>query len=240
MYGEGKSWGGAVPVGPRVLTTLSAAGQVLRASNDGAWTASRPRWAATRAWLGGPIEVIPEREGLARLVARWLRAFGPGTANDLRWWLGSTLGAVRRALADVGAVEVGLDGGSGYLRPDDLEPEGPVGPWAALLPPLDPTTMGWIEREWYVGPYKAQLFDSSGNAGQSAWWDGRIVGGSAPAGERRGAAAAAGGRGLRRAAGPGRGGGAPERLAQRDQGAAPLPFAPLEGGGVTRGGSGRM
>jgi hypothetical protein len=177
VYGEGKSWGGAVPVGPRVLTTLSAAGQVLRASNDGAWTASRPRWAATRAWLGGPIEVMPERAGLARLVARWLRAFGPGTANDLRWWLGSTLGAVRRALADVGAVEVGLDGGSGYLRPDDLEPEGPVGPWAALLPPLDPTTMGWIEREWYVGPYKAQLFDSSGNAGQSAWWDGRIVGG---------------------------------------------------------------
>ncbi|HEX2326468.1 MAG TPA: crosslink repair DNA glycosylase YcaQ family protein, partial [Chloroflexota bacterium] len=63
------------------------------------------------------------------------------------------------------------------LRPDDLEPEGPVGPWAALLPPLDPTTMGWIEREWYVGPYKTQLFDSSGNAGQSAWWEGRIVGG---------------------------------------------------------------
>jgi Winged helix DNA-binding domain len=177
VYGEGKSWGGAVPVGPRVLTILSAAGQVLRASNDGAWTASRPRWAATRAWLGGPIEVMPEREGLARLVARWLRAFGPGTANDLRWWLGSTLGAVRRALADVGAVEVGLDGGSGYVLPDDLEPEGPVGPWAALLPPLDPTTMGWIEREWYVGSYKAQLFDSSGNAGQSAWWDGRIVGG---------------------------------------------------------------
>ena len=26
-YGEGKSWGGQVPVGPRVLTTLSAAGR---------------------------------------------------------------------------------------------------------------------------------------------------------------------------------------------------------------------
>jgi hypothetical protein len=176
-FGEGKTWGGAVPVGPRVLTVLSAQGQIVRASNDGAWTASRPRWASTRAWLGAPIEVLPEREGLARLVARWLRAFGPGTANDVRWWLGSTLGAVRRALADVGAVEVELEGGSGYLLPDDLEEEAPVAPWAALLPPLDPTTMGWIEREWYLGPHKAQLFDSNGNAGQCAWWEGRTVGG---------------------------------------------------------------
>jgi len=24
-------------------------------------------------------------------------------------------------------------------------------PWAALLPALDPTTMGWSERDWYVG-----------------------------------------------------------------------------------------
>jgi hypothetical protein len=178
-FGEGKTWGGAVPVGPRVLTVLSAQGQIVRASNDGAWTASRPRWASTRAWLGEQIEVLPEREGLARLVARWLRAFGPGTANDVRWWLGSTLGAVRRALADVGAVEVELDGGggSGYLLPDDLEEEAPVAPWAALLPALDPTTMGWIEREWYLGPHKAQLFDSNGNAGQCAWWNGRIVGG---------------------------------------------------------------
>jgi hypothetical protein len=35
-YGEGKSWGGQVPVGPRVLTILSAAGRIVRASNDGA------------------------------------------------------------------------------------------------------------------------------------------------------------------------------------------------------------
>jgi hypothetical protein len=177
VYGEGKTWGGAIPVGPRVLTTLSAAGQVVRATNDGAWTVSRPRWASMPAWLGEAVETLPEREGLSRLVARWLGAFGPGTANDLRWWLGSTLGAVRRALADVGAVEVEVAGGSGYLLPDDLDVVGPVEPWAALLPPLDPTTMGWIEREWYVGPHKAQLFDSNGNAGQSAWWEGRIVGG---------------------------------------------------------------
>jgi hypothetical protein len=176
-YGEGKSWGGRVSIGPRVLTTLSAAGRIVRASNDGAWNTSRPRWASMEAWLGEPIPGHGEAEGVAALVERWLRAFGPGTAADIKWWLGSTVGAVRKALADLDAVEVGLDGQSGYLLPDDVQEIDPVEPWAALLPPLDPTTMGWFERDWYLGPHKAQLFDASGNAGPTVWWDGRIVGG---------------------------------------------------------------
>ena len=114
---------------------------------------------------------------MAGLVERWLRAFGPGTVADIKWWLGSTVAAARKALADLGAVEVDLDGQTGYVLPDDLEPTAPVEPWAALLPPLDPTTMGWFERDWYLGPYKAQLFDTNGNAGPTAWWNGRIVGG---------------------------------------------------------------
>jgi Winged helix DNA-binding domain len=176
-YGEGKSWGGQAPVGPRVLTTLSAAGRIVRASNDGRWTTSRPRWASMAAWLGEEIAPVPEAAGVAGLVERWLRAFGPGTAADIKWWLGSTVAAVRKALSSLDAVEVDLDGRIGYLLPDDLEPTAPVGPWAALLPPLDPTTMGWFERDWYLGPYKEQLFDTSGNAGPTVWWDGRIVGG---------------------------------------------------------------
>jgi Winged helix DNA-binding domain len=176
-YGEGKSWGGKVAVGPRVLTTLSAAGRVVRASNDGGWTTSRPRWASTRSWLGEEIAPCAEAEATAALVERWLGAFGPGTAADIKWWLGSTVATVRRALADLDAVEVDLEGSTGYVLPDDLDVAEPVEPWAALLPPLDPTTMGWFERDWYLGPYKEPLFDTSGNAGPTAWWDGRIVGG---------------------------------------------------------------
>ena len=176
-YGEGKSWGGHFPVGPRVLTTLSAAGHIVRASNDGGWAASRPRWASMKSWLGEALAPPPEAEGVAKLVEQWLRVFGPGTAADIKWWLGSTVAAVRRALADLDGVEVDLDGQAGYLLPDDLEATDVVEPWAALLPPLDPTTMGWFERDWYLGPHKSQLFDTSGNAGPTMWWDGRIVGG---------------------------------------------------------------
>lgn len=176
-YGQGKTWGGQIPVGPRVLTTLSAAGRIVRASNDGAWMTSRPRWASMRSWLDEDLAPLTEAEGVASLVEGWLRAFGPGTVADIKWWLGSTLTAVRKALADLDALEVDLDGQTGFLLPDDLEASDPVEPWPAFLPPLDPTTMGWFDRDWYLGPYKAQVFDSTGNAGPTVWWDGRIVGG---------------------------------------------------------------
>jgi len=145
-YGEGKSWGGRLPVGPRVLTTLSATGQIVRASNNGAWPTSRPRWALMKHWLGEPVEAPSEADGVAQLVEQWLRVFGPGTAIDIKWWLGSTAAAVHKALTDLRAVTVGLDGQIGYLLPGDLGETNPLAPWAALLPPLDPTTMGWFER----------------------------------------------------------------------------------------------
>jgi hypothetical protein len=176
-YGEGKSWGGQMPLGPRVLTVLSAAGQVVRGSNNGLWTTSRPRWTSMRSWLGEELASHSEEDSVAGLVGRWLRAFGPGTQADIKWWLGSTVSAVRRALAKLGAVEVDLEGRTGYLLPDDLEVAEPLEGWAALLPPLDPTTMGWFERDWYLGPYKEQIFDANGNAGPAVWWEGRIVGG---------------------------------------------------------------
>lgn len=177
-YGEGRSWAQRIAVGPRVLTVLSAEGRIVRATNDGDWTASRPRWASTASWLGAEIAPRDAASATAGLVARWLRAFGPGTERDITWWLGGTLRAVRAALTELGAVQVALEGGGiGWLLPDDLEPVAAPEPWAALLPSLDPTTMGWAERDWYLGPHRAELFDGAGNAGPTAWWNGRIVGG---------------------------------------------------------------
>jgi hypothetical protein len=37
--------------------------------------------------------------------------------------------------------------------------------------------MGWQARDWYLGPHKQALFDTSGNAGPTIWVDGRIAGG---------------------------------------------------------------
>lgn len=185
VYAPDKPYGGTAPVGPRVLTTLSAGGRILRGPNQGSWNISRPRWVATRRWLGVDPELPAEATARAELVRRWLHAFGPATVADVKWWLGSTVAAARTALADAGAVEVDLHGAPGVALADDLDPVDPVEPWPALLPGLDPTTMGWSERGWYLDPHRGKIFDRNGNGGPTAWWDGRIVGGwnQNPAGE---------------------------------------------------------
>jgi hypothetical protein len=173
----GKRYGGEFPVAPRVLTLLGARGRIVRGPNAGHWRISRPTWLLTERWLDEPPAPHPEAKGYAELVGRWLRTFGPGTTTDIQWWLGGTLTAVRQALADLGAVEVSLDGGmTGWVLPDDLEPQPAVAPWAALLPVLDPTPMGWKERRFYLGDHGARIVDAAGNAGTTAWYDGRIAG----------------------------------------------------------------
>ncbi|HSS25164.1 MAG TPA: winged helix DNA-binding domain-containing protein [Mycobacterium sp.] len=173
----GKRWGGAVPLAPRVLTVLSARGDIVRGPNDGPWTTSRPRWATTAEWLGKLSTTQDAQAAQAELTRRWLRAFGPATAADIKWWFGTTLTSVRRALTDIGAVEVDLHGSPGYALADDLEDEPDVPSWCALLPGLDATTMGWFQRDWYLGEHRAQVFDRNGNAGPTAWCNGRVVGG---------------------------------------------------------------
>jgi len=171
-------WGGPIPVGPRVLTWLGARADLVRGANGGHWRISRPRWTTMADWLGEQPVPLDEHDGYLELVRRWLARFGPGTEDDLTWWLGSTKAAVRRALGALEAVPVSLDGDTtGWLLPDDVEPEPEVEPWAALLPVLDPTTMGWKHRDFYLDPVdRPFLFDTAGNAGTTAWWNGRLVG----------------------------------------------------------------
>ncbi|MEP7736669.1 winged helix DNA-binding domain-containing protein [Nocardioides sp. 31GB23] len=169
--------GGATYAGSRVLTWLGARGEVVRGHSTTHWRQSRPRWTLAEHWLGEPPAALAPAEGYAALVRRWLERFGPATEADLVWWLGATKGAVRAALGAVGAREVDLEGGGpGHLLPDDLEEEPPVEPWAALLPVLDPTVMGWKQRDFYLSEHAAVVFDRNGNAGTTAWWDGRVVG----------------------------------------------------------------
>jgi Winged helix DNA-binding domain len=175
--GSGK-WQAEVSLAPRVLGVLGAEGLVVRGRNEGHWRVSRPAWTLMDRWLGERSARLEPHEGYAELVRRWLFSFGPGTETDIVWWLGATKAVVRRALVDVGAVEVALDdGGTGWVLPDDLEPVDPEPAWAALLPVLDPTSMGWKQRDFYLRPdHTPYLFDTNGNAGSTAWWNGRIVG----------------------------------------------------------------
>jgi hypothetical protein len=173
----GKKYEGDVGMSSRILFVLAAEGRIVRTRPRGSWVSSQHRWSTTERWLGSPLPTVRIEEAQAGLVRRWLGRFGPGSEADLRWWTGLAAREIRRSLQAVGAVEVALDDGVGYVLRDDLGATPPPDPWVALLPALDATTMGWQARDWYLGPHKAPLFDSTGNAGPTIWSDGRIVGG---------------------------------------------------------------
>jgi hypothetical protein len=139
---------------------------------------SRPLWTPMDDWLGAPISRYERREADGELVRSYLRTFGPVTERDLAWWFRASKSAIRQALSDLNAVQVRLERAqTGWVLPDDPDPEPPVEPWAALLPALDATTMGWKDRDFYVDPdFAPAAFDQAANAGTTAWWNGQIVG----------------------------------------------------------------
>ncbi|MGZ8613173.1 MAG: winged helix DNA-binding domain-containing protein [Actinomycetota bacterium] len=183
MFGEGKTWGGTMGVSTRVLFLLATEGRVVRARPLGTWTSGQYRWAPTDRWIDGGLPQVAHDEACAELLRRWLRAFGPATTTDVRWWTGWTARLATSTLAAIEAVEVGLDDGTGWVLPDDLERVATPAPWVGLLPSLDATVMGWKQRDWYLGAHAGELFDRNGNAGPTIWVDGRVVGGWSQAGD---------------------------------------------------------
>ena len=175
--GEGTKWAGTISASTRVLALLAADGHIVRGRPRGSWTSSQYRWAPMSAWLPSDAKEPAAAEARAALVARWLRSYGPGTIADIKWWTGWTVGEVRHALADLDVEEVDLDHGTGVVLAEDAGPVRGPAPFAALLPALDTTVMGWTERDWFLGPHRPQLFDRSGNPGPTVWWGGSVVGG---------------------------------------------------------------
>jgi hypothetical protein len=161
-------------VATRVIRLLAADGRIRRDRPRGSWTSSQFRWTAAEPWPASD-----PAEARAEVARRWLLSYGPATEGDLKWWTGWGVRETRTALAAVGAEEVQLDSGAiGWVAPGDLTTEPSPEPWAALLPGLDPSAMGWADRDFHLPTgHRAALFDRAGNIGPTVWWNGEIVGG---------------------------------------------------------------
>jgi hypothetical protein len=185
----GTPWAATQSAHTRVLLLLGFQGRILRAKPTGSWVNGAYRYAAADQWLPGGLGDLDPSDAAAELAHRWLLRFGPALASDLQWWMGWTKAVTTRALKACAAVEIDLGGRPGWLAPDD--PGDPGDPeaerWVAVLPSLDPSTMGWKDRAWYLPAAAADAFDRNGNAGPTIWVDGRVVGAWAmtPAGDLR-------------------------------------------------------
>lgn len=123
------NWLGAMSFGP---------------SRDGRSTFQRldrnPRW-------GG----IPDLDVAGRqAIVDYVRAYGPATAKNLRYWLGEGLGAGKQILAWLASLTdrlavVKIEGGEAYVLPENLEQlmSTPTTNAVRLLPAYD---------QWVLGP----------------------------------------------------------------------------------------
>ena len=173
----GKAYEGMQSVATWMLMTLSAEGKIVRGRPRGSWISSQYRWAPIEAWLPRGMVEPPVDAAQTRLVGEWLRNFGPGTLEDLKWWTGLTMGEVKRAVQALDVADVHLGESVGLVLASEADPPGASEPWVALLPALDPTPMGYAQRDWFLGKHGPRLFDRSGNIGPTVWSDGRIIGG---------------------------------------------------------------
>ena len=163
----------------RLLLLAGFTGRIVRTSPVGTWVSSQYRWAPAEDWSVTDLDELDTKTAASGMLDHYLGRFGPATEPDIVWWTGWTKTQVRQALSDSGAYEVRLDDSSlGWVSSGDIEHvEAPEG-WLALLPGLDPTTMGWKEREWFLHTdLISRVFDRNGNAGPTIWLDGNIIGG---------------------------------------------------------------
>jgi Winged helix DNA-binding domain len=185
LLAEGKPYQARVSITNRILLQLSIEGRIVRTRPLGTWLSSQYRWTPADRWLAARWPEVPAETARAELVRRWLRPYGPGTTADISWWGKWTKKQVTEALATIGAASVTVEPAPGappvpaWVLADDVDDEGDdFGNWptVSLLPSLDPTIMGWKQREWILDGIGPQLFDRNGNAGPIVMVDGAAVG----------------------------------------------------------------
>jgi len=179
LMAQGKSYAGTQGAHTRILLNLGFDGVIVRGRQAGSWVTSEYSWSLMERWFPGGIIGEDPHAAEAGLVRAYLGAFGPATTADVQWWAGWTMATTKRALDTIGAIAVRVDDDDAWVLPDDVDAVRPPKPWVALLPALDPTIMGWKQRDWYIGEHGQlgrSLFDRNGNAGPTIWMDGEVVG----------------------------------------------------------------
>jgi len=171
-----------------VVALMSRQARLVRAEVRGSWTSDTYTYARWADWVGAPLKKIKPETARAELAQRYLRAFGPVTAADLKWWTGWTLRDTTAAIAALGddvhvitltdpetpPVEalVLADEQSKLLATNTKDASG-----VRLLPYWDAYTMGYIDRRRFVAQADyARVYDRAGNGTSVVLIDGLAEG----------------------------------------------------------------
>ena len=179
----GKPYAATQGAHTRLLLNLGFDGAIVRGRPKPSWTNSEYPWSVTDQWLPRWDRRRGRRHRRRRTGAQLPRSLRSGDARRpaVVGRLDGRHDPQRARPRSTRSRWTSTTEGSGGCWPDDVdddlrEPE----PWIAFLPALDPTTMGWKQRAWYLGDlatFGGPVFDRNGNAGPTIWMDGRVVGG---------------------------------------------------------------
>ncbi|MFQ5919167.1 MAG: winged helix DNA-binding domain-containing protein [Thermoplasmata archaeon] len=162
------------------LRGLSHEGRILRVGVRGGPRSQAFEYARTEDWIGAPLRVPSETEGLARLLPLYLDAHGPAGLQDLAWWAGVTQKVARTAVRRLGPREVRLEGRGDVVYTSDTPLPGDSRVHASrvtLLPHWDPYLTAHVDRSRYL-PQRCQdrVVDRGGNSTNVILVDGQVAG----------------------------------------------------------------
>lgn len=169
------------------VALLGRTGRIVRSEVRGSWRSDNYAYARWTDWLGAPLEEMEPAAGRVELARRYLRALGPATTDDLKWWSGWTKRDAAAALAALAeeVVAVSLDGSDAWTAADELErltgtdPE--AGRGVRLLPVWDAYLMAYAAspvgraRQVAEADYP-RVYDKSGNGTSTVTVDGTAAG----------------------------------------------------------------
>jgi winged helix DNA-binding protein len=169
-----------------VISLLSDEGLVVRDRPTGTWRSSAFRYRLWRDALPQlDLGAYGEQEAAQLLIRRYFAAYGPATVADAAWWTGLGTGAVRDVLKhledEVAQVVIAGLPRQFFMTCEDLailqRQPAVRSTSVAVLPELDPLTMGYKDRERYVEPrHIPMVFDRGGNATSVILIDGCVAG----------------------------------------------------------------
>lgn len=131
------------------------------------------------------LDEMGESSARKRMVAQYIKSYGPVSVKDISWWTGFPRAEVKQLLDDMGqeltTVRISDFEGPFIILTSDKGRMNSVKsmtkPQVSLLPALDPYIMGYKDRGRFLDEKIYDfIYDRSGNATYSILIDGRIEG----------------------------------------------------------------
>jgi hypothetical protein len=184
---HGGGWGrrskvAAVPVGELtypvvdLLHLAAARGVVCYGPNRD----NEPTFVRADAWIPG-WQDVPREQAEGMLLRRYLRAFGPATAEDFASWTGITLTEAREIWAreEADFAQVNVEGGEASVIQEDLDELAQARferPLVRLLPYFDSFLLGHKERDHLVAvKYRPRVYRPQGWIAPVVLVNGRVA-----------------------------------------------------------------